>query len=151
MFVLRSAMFCVIDTWRSLCCQGIYASAASKLQRQIGSQIRSAAHCKRPEPRTRWRPADGGLYWKNGELVEDKTKKNRWFPKIDLKDGRSPVPGISLVEYILRRCEQSPMRINSRPHRLIPIPANFSRNSSKRSNLCPFLFGPRVLISNHLS
>ncbi|EKX50240.1 hypothetical protein GUITHDRAFT_104054 [Guillardia theta CCMP2712] len=49
----------------------------------------------------RWRPSDGGLIWKDGKYVEDPNKKNRWFPTYDNNDGRSPVPGLSLTEYLI--------------------------------------------------
>ena len=35
----------------------------------------------------------------------DEKKVNKWYPKYDPTDGRSPVPGVGLMEYMLRRNE----------------------------------------------
>ena len=35
----------------------------------------------------------------------DEKKVNKWYPKYDPTDGRSPVPGVGLMNYILQCIE----------------------------------------------
>ncbi|KAJ1476404.1 hypothetical protein T484DRAFT_3107545 [Baffinella frigidus] len=54
----------------------------------------------------RWRPGDAGVVV--DEMAEggwriDEKKPNKWYPNYDPTDGRSPVPGVGLLEYMCRR------------------------------------------------
>ena len=62
----------------------------------------------------RWTPKDGGFVFSKGEWVHDPSIPNQWLPEYDHTDGRSPIPGMSLFEYVKRREEYDDEIANKR-------------------------------------